>query len=170
LKKRVIIIVFIILFVGVGLMVYIGQQANRSQELFYSGTIETTQANLSFQVAGRVAKVNVREGQVVTVDQVVAELDRPELESRYAQAQANLKRAQKGKQQAETILEVYKKTLPADVSKAIANVKSSKDSLKDAEKNYQRFEELFKKGVVTEKERDTLKLTYDVAKSKLTES
>jgi HlyD family secretion protein len=169
-KKKIIIIVFLILFISVGVMVYIGQQANRSKELFYSGTIETTQSNLSFQVPGRVTKVNVREGQAVAVDQIIAELDRQEFESRYTQAQANLERAQKGKQQAETVLDVYKKTLPADVAKANANVKSSKDTLKDAEKNYQRFEELFKKGVVTEKERDTLKLTYDVAKNKLAES
>jgi HlyD family secretion protein len=170
LKKKIIIIVFLILFIGVGVMVYIGQQANRSKELFYSGTIETTQANLSFQVPGRVAKVNVREGQSVAADLIIAELDRQEFESRYTQAQANLQRAQKGKQQAETVLDVYRKTLPADVAKANANIKSAKDTLKDAEKNYQRFEELFKKGVVTEKERDTLKLTYDVAKSKLAES
>ena len=169
-KKKIIITVFIVLFVGVGVMVYIGQQANRSKELFYSGTIETTQANLSFQVAGRVSKVNVREGQAVTGDQIIAELDRQDLESRSAQAQANLERAQKGKQQAEAILNVYNKTLPADVAKANANVKSAQDTLKDAEKNYQRFEELFKRGVVTEKERDTLKLTFDVAKSKLAES
>jgi HlyD family secretion protein len=169
LKKKIIIIVFVILFISAGVMVYIGQQTNRSKELSYSGTIETTQANMSFQVAGRITKVNVREGQAVAIDQIIAELDRQELESRCAQAQANLERAQKGKQQAETILDVYKKTLPADVSKANANIKSARDSLKDAEKNYQRFEELFKKGVVTERERDTLKLTYDVAKSKLAE-
>jgi HlyD family secretion protein len=170
LKKKIIIVIFMVLFVGVGLLVYFGQQSNRQKELFYSGTIETTQANLSFQVAGRVSRVHVREGQAVSVDQIIAELDRQELESRYAQAQANMERAQKGKQQAETILNVYHKTLPADVAKANANVKSAQDTLKDAEKNYQRFAELFKKGVVTEKERDTLKLTYDVAKSKLAEN
>ena len=169
-KKRVIIIVFLFLLISAGVMVYIGQQANRSKELFYSGTIETTKANLSFQVPGRIAKVNVREGQAVALDQIIAELDPQEFESRNTQAQANLERAQKGKQQAGTILDVYKKTLPADVARANANVKSAKDTLKDAEKNYQRFEELFKKGVVTEKERDTLKLTYDVAKSRLAES
>jgi len=66
LKKRIIIIVFIILFVTVGLLVYFGQKNNREKGLFYSGTIETTQANLSFQVPGRVVKVNVQEGQSVT--------------------------------------------------------------------------------------------------------
>jgi HlyD family secretion protein len=170
LKKRIIIIVFIILFVTVGVLVYFGQKNNREKGLYYSGTIETTQANLSFQVPGRVDKVNVQEGQTVVKDQIIAELDRSEFESRLAQAKANLERAQKTKQQLETVLAINKKTLPTEVVRARANVKSVQDTLKDAEKNYQRFEDLFRKGVITEKERDTMKLNFDVARSKLTES
>lgn len=169
-KKRIIIIVFIILFVTVGLLVYFGQKNNREKGLYYSGTIETTQANLSFQVPGRVVKVNVQEGQFVTKNQIIAELDRSEFEARYEQSKANLDRAQKAKQQLETMLTVSKKTLPSEVARAKANVKSNQDILIDAEKNYKRFEDLFSKGVITEKERDTMKLNYDVAKSRLAES
>jgi HlyD family secretion protein len=170
LKKRIIIIVFIILFVTVGLLVYFGQKNNQQKELSYSGTIETTQAKLSFQVPGRIALVNVQEGQTVTKDQIISELDRAEFASRSDQAKANLDRAQKAKLQLETVLDINKKTLPAEVARATANVKSAQDTLKDAEKNYKRFEDLFGKGVVSEKERDTMKLTYEVAKSRLTES
>ncbi|HEX7416215.1 MAG TPA: biotin/lipoyl-binding protein, partial [Smithellaceae bacterium] len=81
-KKKIIIAVFIALFVGVALFVYFGQKSNRAKELFYSGTIETTQAKLSFQVPGRVAEVNVQEGQSVKKDQIVAQLDRVEFEAR----------------------------------------------------------------------------------------
>ncbi|MGV8056969.1 MAG: HlyD family secretion protein [Smithellaceae bacterium] len=169
-KKKVIIIAFIILFVGVGLLVYVGQQNNRQKELSYSGTIEATQSKLSFQVPGRVAKINVQEGQAVAKDQVIAELDSVEFESRHAQAKANLDRAQKAKLQLETVLNIYKNTLPAEVARASANVKSASDTFKDAEKNYRRYEELYRKGVVTEKERDTLKLAYDVAQARLKES
>ncbi|PKN39245.1 MAG: hypothetical protein CVU62_03365 [Deltaproteobacteria bacterium HGW-Deltaproteobacteria-2] len=169
-KKRIIIIVFIILFVTVGLLVYFGQKNNREKGLYYSGTIETTQANLSFQVPGRVVKVNVQEGQSVTKDQIIAELDREEFESRYEQAKANLDRAQKTKKQLETMLEISRKTLPSEVARAKANVQSTRDTLRDAEKNYKRFEDLFSKGVITEKERDGMKLTYEVAQSRLAES
>ncbi len=169
-KKRIIIIVFIVLFVGVGIFVYFGQKNNRTKELLYSGTIEATQANLSFQVPGRVVKVNVQEGQSVKKDQIIAQLDRMEFEARYEQARANLARAKKSKQQLETVLDINKKTLPSEVARAEASVKSAADNLKDAEKNYQRFEELFKKGVVTEKERDSMKLNFEVAQSKLAEA
>lgn len=169
-KKRIIIIVFIILFVSVGLLVYFGQKNNQKKELYYSGTIETTQAKLSFQVPGRVAQVFVQEGQSVTKNQIIAELDRAEFESRLAQAKANLDRAQKTKNQLGTVLDIYKKTLPSEVARASASVNSARETLADAKKNYQRFQELYSKGVVTEKERDTLKLNYEVAQSRLAES
>lgn len=169
-KKKIIIVVFILLFVSVGLFVYVGQKNQKSSELFYSGTIEATQARLSFQAPGRISIVNVEEGQTVKKDQVIAELDRAEFEARYEQASANLDRAQKAKQQLETALEISKKTLPAEVSRAQAGLKSARDSMTDAAKNYRRFEELFHKEVVSEKERDTLKLQHDVAKSRVVES
>jgi HlyD family secretion protein len=169
-KKKIIIIVFMLLFIGAGTFVYFGQRNNQQNELSFSGTIETTQANLSFQIPGRVARVNALEGQSVAKDQVIAELDRAEFQSRYDQAKANLDRAQKAKQQLETVLNINKNTLPTEVARATASVTSAKDTLQDAEKNYKRYAELFRKGVVTEKERDTLKLTYDIAKSRLAEA
>ncbi len=169
-KKKIIIVVFITLFIGSGAFVYFGQRNNQQNELLFSGTIETTQANLSFQIPGRVASVTAREGQSVTKDQVIAELDRAEFQSRYDQAKANLDRAQKAKQQLETVLSISKETLPSEVARTTAGVASAKDTVQDAEKNYKRYEELFRNGVVTEKERDTLKLNYDIAKSRLTEA
>jgi len=151
-------------------LVYIGQNHQKSKKLFYSGIIETTQAKLSFQIPGRVSSVHVQEGQRVAKNQVIAELDPAEFASRYEQARANLDRAQKVRKQLETALAISKKTLPAEVARAEAGVKSARDSLADAEKNYRRFEDLFSKNVVTEKERDTLKLHYDVAQSRLAES
>lgn len=169
-KKKIIIIVFVILFIGAGTFVYFGQKKGQQNELFFSGTIEATQANLSFQVPGRVALVHVREGQPVTKNQLIAQLDRAEFQSRFDQAKAGLDRAVQARQQAAIALAISKKTLPSEVTRAEAGVKSAKDMLADAEKNYRRYEELFSQEVVTEKERDAMKLGYDVAKSRLNES
>ncbi|MEN6622853.1 MAG: efflux RND transporter periplasmic adaptor subunit [Smithella sp.] len=169
-KKKIIIAIFVLLFIGTGIFVYLGQKKNNKNEMFFSGTIETTNSNLSFQVSGRVIAVNAQEGQTVAKDQVIAELDPTELQSRYDQAKANLDRAIKTKKQLETVLHISKNTLPQEVSRAAANVRSAQDTMQDAEKNYRRYAELFRKNVVTEKERDAVKLTYDVAKSRLTEA
>ncbi len=166
-KKRIIIIVFVILLVGVGTLVYFGQWQSQRGELYYSGTIEATNSNLAFQVSGRVINVAVREGNAVKKDQLLAEIDPTELQTKRDQAQANLDRSIKTKDQQTTLLGIYKNTLPADVVRAETNVTSARDVMDDAHKNYQRYEQLFKRGVVTEKERDSIKLGYDTAKSKL---
>lgn len=169
-KKKIIIIVFIILFIAVGALVYFGQKNGGKNELFFSGTIETTQARLSFQIPGRIAAVVVQEGRPVSQNQLIAKLDRAEYQARYDQAKANLERARQSRQQAEIALNIYQNTLPAEVDRAKASVQSAQDMLADAEKNYRRFEDLFQQSVVTEKERDSLKLGYDVARSRLNES
>lgn len=169
-KKKIVIIVFTLLFIATGLFVYHGRQRQKSDELLYSGTIDTVQANLSFQIPGRALHVHVQEGQAVKKEQVLAALDEAELKARYEQASANLERAQKSKKQLETALQISQATLPAEVTRAKAGVSGAKTMLADAEKNYRRFESLYSREVVTEKERDTLKLNYDVAKSRLQES
>jgi HlyD family secretion protein len=166
-KKKIIIIVFVILLLGVGALVYFGQWQSQRGDLYYSGTIEAIQSNLSFQVNGRVINVAVREGQAVIKDQLLAELDPAELQSRKDQAEASLDRSIKTQDQMATLLSIYKTTLPADVERAEANITSARDVMNDTRKNYQRYDQLFKQGVVTEKERDAVKLSYDTAKSRL---
>jgi len=187
LKKRIVIIVVLALLIGTGLFVYCGQQKARKGELSYSGTIETTQSHLSFQAGGRILKVLVREGEAVAKDQLLAELDPAEFRSRLEQAKANLDRSLKGREQAETMLAVYEKTLPAEAARAGAGVRalaSQLDELKagtrtqeierakqamqsaaavleDAKKNLARYENLFKKGTVSEKEWEAVRLRYD---------
>lgn len=168
-KKRIIII-FAVLFVGVALLVYFGQWQSRRGELYYSGTIEATQAHLSFQVGGRVAGVLVKEGQQVEKDQILAELDMSEFQARDEQAKANLEKAVKGRQQQETLLSIYSKTLPDDVVRAQANVSAVRDLVEDARRNNARYEQLFSRGVVSAKERDSVKLNYDTARARLLEA
>jgi HlyD family secretion protein len=173
----------------VGLLVYYGQWNVRRGELYYSGTVEATQSRLAFQTGGRVLTVEVREGQAVAKDQLLAELDPAELRSRLEQAKANLQKSLKYQEQAEALLQVYERTLPAEEIRAAAGVralKSQLDDLKagsrtqeiaradqamrgaesvmeDAKKNAARYESLFQKGIVSEKERDSVRLRYDTA-------
>jgi HlyD family secretion protein len=168
-KKRIIIAVFIVLFIGVGLFVYLGQQKAQKGELYYSGTIEATQANLAFQVSGRVQAVYVREGHAVVRDQVLAELDLAEFQSKITQARANLDKSLENQRQAEAMLDVYRHTLPAEVARAEAGAASARYTLEDARKNDQRYEQLFKRGVASAKEHDQMKLNADTAAARLAE-
>lgn len=164
-----IIIVFIVLLTVVGSLVYFKQRQTRQAELCYSGTIEATEANLAFQASGRVINVAVEEGHAVEKGQLLAELDSAEFRSLKEQAEANLEKSVKTQGQLATVLSIYKNTLPADVARAQANVTIARDALKDARKNYQRYEQLFRQNIVAEKDKDDVKLIYDTAKSRLDE-
>jgi HlyD family secretion protein len=170
LKKRIIMAVFIVLLIGVGLLVYFGQQRTQKGEPYYSGTIEATQANLAFQTSGRVQAVWVREGHAVVRDQILAELDGTELASRVEQARANLDKSLNNQQQLETMLDIYSQTLPAEAARAEAGAASARFTLEDARKNDQRYEQLYEKGVASGKERDLMKLRHDTAAARLAEA
>lgn len=187
--RKKIAILFLVLLLGVGLFVYCGQREARQGELFYSGTIEAVQTRLAFQTGGRVAAVAAREGQSVARDQLLAELDPAEFRTRIEQAEANLEKAIRTREQAEALLLVYEKALPAEVERAEAGVRalrSQLDELKagsrsqeiaradqamqaaasvleDAKRNTQRYESLFGKGTVSERERDAIRLRSDTA-------
>lgn len=169
-QKRMVIVVFLVLLIGVGLLVYFGQQTAQKGDIHYSGTIEATQANLAFQTSGRVRSVFVREGHAVVRDQVLAEIDGAELESRREQARANLDKSLKNQQRLEAMLDLYNHTLPAEVARADAGAASARFALEDTRKNDQRYEQLYKKGVVSEKERDLIKLNHDTAAARLAEA
>jgi HlyD family secretion protein len=169
-KKRIVIAVSLALLVGVGALVYWGQWRNQRQELSYSGTIEATNANLAFQAPGRIVRVAVKEGEVVAKDQVLAELDPSELKARQDQAKANLERARRVQEQAGTMQSLYRETLPADVLRAEANLKALRSTAEDSRKNAARYEQLFSRGVVTEKERDTVRLRADTDRERLAEA
>ena len=188
-KKRIVIVVVLALLVGTAVFVYRGQQQARQGELSYSGTIEAVQSHLSFQAGGRILKVLVEEGQSVARDQLLAELDPAEFRARLEQARANLDKSLRGVEQAQTVLAVLEKTLPAEAARAGAGVRalaSQLDELKagtrtqeverakqavqsaaavmeDAKKNLARYESLFAKGTISEKERDAVRLRYDTA-------
>ncbi|MBU1150909.1 MAG: efflux RND transporter periplasmic adaptor subunit, partial [Proteobacteria bacterium] len=153
------------------------------------GTVEATQSHLAFQTGGRVLRVEVREGEAVVKDRLLAELDPAEFRSRLEQAKATLEKTLKNREQAETLLMVYQKTLPAEEARAEAGLRALKSQLnelkagsrtqeiarakqamqgaasvmEDAKKNAARYETLFKRGTVSEKERDAVRLRYETA-------
>ncbi|MDO9528196.1 MAG: efflux RND transporter periplasmic adaptor subunit [Syntrophales bacterium] len=169
-KKKIGVIAFAALILGVGLLVYSGQRKAKLGELYYSGTMEATNSQLAFQVGGRVVNVSVREGESVENGQILAELDQSEYRARHEQASANLDRSAKKLRQLEMVLEIYRKTLPAEVARARAVVSSSRDTMEEARKHKKRYDTLFEKNVVSENEWETVKLRYQTANARLSEA
>ena len=188
-KKRLILIVFLALLLGVGAMVYWGQRKERLAELYYSGTIEATQSNLAFQVSGRVKTVFFDEGQAVEKNQVLAMLDQEEFKAQRDQARSEWVRSQENLKQLETLLELNRKVLPAEVEKAKAAVQALQSqlaelkagyrvqeveqaryayeqaqfALEEARKDKIRYERLFERKIIAEKDKDAVDLKYETA-------
>jgi HlyD family secretion protein len=189
LKKRIVIIIFFSLLFVVGILVYIGQRNVQISELYYSGTIEAKHAELAFQVSGRIVDILVDEGQFVKRSQILALLDQSEYKARYEQEQARLENSIKNVQRLELVLALYKKTLPNEVVRARAGVKvlrsqlreleagyreqdierarlvflTAQDVMEEAKKNKERYDNLFKKQLVPEREWDAVKLKHETA-------
>ena len=179
----------LLLLVAVGALVFWGQHQDRSAELYYSGTLESTRSNLSFLVSGKIRKVNLDEGQSVKAGQCIAELEPEEFLARIDQARANMNQAIENRKQLEITLEILQNTLPAEVSRAESAVRAaaaqlaeqqagnrSQDverarlsfqeaeiTLDDARKDKRRFDDLFQSGYIAEKERDVAVLKYESA-------
>ena len=189
LKKRLILIVFAVLLLGVGILVYWGQRNERIAELYYSGTIEATQANLAFQVSGRVSEVFFDEGQVVKKNQLLAVLEQEEFNARRDQAQSDLIRSRENLKQLETLLELNRKVLPAEVERVEASVQALQSQLAELEAGYRvqevdqaryayeqaqfaleeahkdkiRFDRLFERKIIAESDKDATDLKYENA-------
>ena len=161
--KKKIIIGFVLLLVLVALVVYFGQWTNRNRTLYYSGTIEATQHHLSFQVAGKVLNVLADEGQAVSSGDVLAELDLQELRARYDQAEANYNRSQAGLNALSAQLkEIKTGNRPQDVERAHQAFLSAQAVMKEAKKNMEKYQRLFRNSIVSEKEWDAVRLRYEV--------
>jgi HlyD family secretion protein len=64
--------------------------ASEPNTIIASGTVEATQADLGFQVAGRLERISVREGDDVTLGVELASLDRAELMAQRDAAMAQV--------------------------------------------------------------------------------
>lgn len=188
-KKRVILAVFLALLIGAGVLVYLGQKKERDAELYYSGIIEATRADLAFQVSGRVQDVFLDEGQAVGKNQTLAVLDQEAYTARRDQARFNELQSREKLKQLEILLELNRRILPAEVERVGASVQTLKAQLAELEAGYRiqeveqarlayekarfsldearkdkiRFDRLFDRRIVAEKDKDAVDLKYETA-------
>jgi HlyD family secretion protein len=189
LKKQIILIICAMLLIGVGALVYFGQKNIRSQELFYSGSIEAIRSDLAFQVPGRVRKVYVDEGHWVEKGRLLAEIDSSEFQARLEQALANLASSEETLKQTQIIHTLNQKILPAEVERSEASIEalraqlreaetgfrpeevaqaklamdSAKSVMNDAQREKDRYDKLYKRKIIPKQDKDKIDLRYDTA-------
>lgn len=133
-----------------------------------SGTVETTEADLGFQVPGRIDSLAVVEGDSVRAGAQIAWLDRRELTARFQSAEAQ-ERAARAR-----LSELERGSRVEEVAQGRANLAAAEQRLADAERSLGRTRRLHDGGAVSQEQLDrettqteVLRSQYQTAKEQL---
>jgi HlyD family secretion protein len=157
-KRLIAVPVAVVLLALVGWLLARGPGDERAQ-IEASGTIEGTEADLGFQVGGRVAQVNVREGDVVTAGAMLARLDAAELEARKAAAVAQAEAARA------LLSELERGARPEELRQTQSGVAAAQQKMEESEAALARTRRLFEGGAVSREQLDQAETIYTVART-----
>jgi len=118
------------------------------QAIAASGTVEATEADLGFQVPGRVDRIAVEEGAAVDSGAELAWLDRQELEAqqRASAAHAAAARAR--------LREMLRGSRPEEIAQGRAALEAAEQRQQDAQRDVERAQRLYDGGAVSEQRLD----------------
>ncbi|MEJ2502109.1 MAG: HlyD family efflux transporter periplasmic adaptor subunit [Gemmatimonadota bacterium] len=124
-----------------------------------SGTVEVTDADLGFNLPGRIAEVRVREGDAVSRGEVLARLDVAELAARKeaAVARAEAERA--------LLAELERGSRSEDVAQARAAVRAASERSESARRDLERAEALHRGGAISREALDAARTAREVAEA-----
>ena len=114
-NKRIAILIVVLLLAGAG--VYAFRNANKQPDnrLIVSGNIELNEVSIAFKTAGRLIERTVDEGDDVRKGQILARIDRDQLQAQRERETAGLASTESQLLQARTGVEWQKATQAADV-------------------------------------------------------
>jgi len=159
-KRRIIpIVVLALAALGVGGWLLLRPPRGAAGEIQASGTVEATEADLGFQVGGRVDGIAYHEGDAVAAGAVVATLDAAELRARLGQARAAALAARALLDQLE------RGARPEELEQARAAADAAHARLDDARRTLDRTRTLYQGGAASREQYDQATTALDVATS-----
>lgn len=154
---RKIIIVFVLIgIIGGGYYYYryIYQHDNR---LTASGTIEVTKYEITPRFAGYIRNLNINQGDTVTKNQLIANLDREDLKYQNDSSWQSVQAA-KAK-----LVDLQKGSREQELTMAQNQIAKAQAVLTQNAADLERAQKLFAVGGISKQELDTAQKTYDVA-------
>ena len=128
-----------------------------------SGNVEITSSQVSFKIAGRVMRRLVSEGEGVSSNQVVALLDRIELQQEAAMRKADAQAVQA------VLAELEAGTRPEEIEQAAAALELAKAEAKRADSDFSRQKELFQQKVISPREIEAAEAASNMVSAKVRE-
>ncbi len=112
-----------------GIYIYGRLHPKNTNTLSVSGNLELTQVDISFKVPGKLIQLNVDEGYFVKKGQVIARIDRDQVDSQRDRDEASLHNSQSQYDQMETSVQWQRRTLESDVALRTAELRASQARL-----------------------------------------
>ncbi|MBP1681777.1 MAG: hypothetical protein H6Q35_2116 [Proteobacteria bacterium] len=142
-----------------------------------SGRMDGDLVNLNAKYAGRIAALNIHEGEHVSIGQSIAVLASPEYEAQKAQIEAQINARAQELSAKETELEIATKTIPETLSKAKANVSIKQHQRDELDKNIasqtsvlaqdkrdlERMKNLFERNLIEKRQVETATLKHQTS-------
>ena len=122
-----------------------------------SGTVEATEADLGFQLSGRLDSIAVREGDAVRAGTALAWLDRSELTARREAAERARAAA------AARLTELERGFRSEEIAQARESVRAAAQRLADARREVDRAERLFAGGAISRRDLESAQTAVTVA-------
>jgi HlyD family secretion protein len=158
-RNKAIPIALAIVVVAVAAWFLLLRRQSNDGALDASGTVEATEAQLGFQVAGRIDTILVHEGDAVKGGQLLARLDQTELTARRQQAAAQLTASRA------MLTELEHGSRSQEVQQGRDALAAANQRLADAQRDLDRTRQLFDGGAVSREALDKAQLAFDVAQS-----
>jgi HlyD family secretion protein len=127
-RSRSLLVVIALLAVVAFAVGYVLTHRETDNVLRASGTIEATDVDISFQIAGRVIEVLAVEGQHVKAGDVLARLSAEELTQRVNQIQASLEAAVSQTRQQEKTVEMRREVVEGQIEQARGQAAASRQA------------------------------------------
>src|SRR5712664_1401511 len=169
-------LVFILIVAMGGATLVYATWFHRDTALQGSGTVEARNIRVGSKIGGRIDKVLVREGDAVQPGQVLITFDDKELQASLKQSRANAEKAQRGYRpeeiaearaaaaQAKADYELKKNGYrQEDIATAQADLDRAKADEIRTHLDFDRYEALAKKDLISKQQRDTAEANWKVA-------
>lgn len=158
-KDRALILTIVIILICVAALAILGFLCIKQGPDTIQGQGDATEIRISGKLPGRVAEFYVEEGQKVKAGDTLVRIHSTLVDAKMEQAQAmeDMAAAANSKVDAGTRSQI--------ISSARDIWQQARAASEISRKTYERMENLFKEGVVTEQKRDEAKAAYDAAKA-----
>lgn len=159
-KKKVVIIIFLIITFGLGFYWWTRVQDKTVYNVEASGTIEATTISIKPSISGYISSLSIEEGSQVKKGHTLLTIARPDL---WAQKERDSAAVQAAQNQLNLLKSGAREQ---EINSAQANLQIARVNLEQSKKDLQRVNELLAAQAISQSEYEKIKMQYEINQAK----